>query len=139
MLLDGLSELLSGLEISREFSWTYISLVEKTIGIITNIVCKLGYCINVDDIAEMLGEIAVEAERDIDAHAWAVPIFVGSAQTYLLSAEMNHGRGLIGAAGFGAMHRAKKVYNTNRVGRTSDFAREIKKLDISRGRYVLSS
>lgn len=134
MLLDGLPKLLSDLGISREFSWTYTSLIEKTIGLVTSVICKLGYCINVNDIAEMLGEIVVEAERDIDAHAWAVPVFVGSAQTYLLSAEMNHGKGLLGAPGFGSMHRAKKVYNTNRLGRTSDFTREIKKLDNSRGR-----
>jgi hypothetical protein len=136
MLLDEIPELLSSLGISREFSWTYTSLIEKTMGIITKIVCKLGYCIKVNDIAEMLGEIAVEAERDIYAHAWAVLVFVSSAQTYLLSAEMNHGKGLGGAPGFGAMHRARKVYNTNRVARTSDFAREIKGVDNSRGRYV---
>lgn len=79
-----------------------------------------------------------EAESDMLAHAWAVLVFTASAQTYLLSTEMNHGKGLEGAKGFGSMHRVKKVYSTNRVGRTHDFAREVRRVDVSKGRYVLT-
>lgn len=138
MLLDEVPKLLSALGIARTFSWTYTALIAKTMEIITKITCTLGYCIKVDDVADMLGEIAVEAETDVYAHAWGVLVFIGSAQTYLLSAEMNHGKGLAGAPGFGTMHRAKKIYSTNRVARTSDFTREIKGVDNTRGRYVLS-
>ncbi|KUJ06654.1 FAD-binding domain-containing protein [Mollisia scopiformis] len=129
LLLDDMHDRLAILGIPRKFEWTTTALIGKTAEYINKLICKVGYCISVDDVASMLGEIALEAENDIFAHAWAVPIFFSSSQTYLISAEMNHGKGVEGAPGFGALHRAKKVYKTNRVARTADFAREITTLN----------
>lgn len=138
MLLSDVSERLSALGIPRKFDWSPTGLIEKSLGAVTTLACKLGYCVGFNDVANMLNEIGVEAETDIFAHAYGVICFFSIVQTYVLVGQMNHGKGLEGAPGFGTMHRAKKIWASDRVSKTTDFAREIQSLNSARQRYVKS-
>jgi len=124
-LLSDVSSRRSDLSLSRPYTFTISTLLEKTASALNKFGCLVGFCTTIPKFAASLHALSIEALSDPFAQAYGVIVLIPYLGTYMLSTQLNHGAGLENSGSFGELEKTKKVYSMNRLGIASNLAQDI--------------
>ncbi|KAK0130204.1 hypothetical protein ONS96_000728 [Cadophora gregata f. sp. sojae] len=128
MLLSSTPSLLSSLSISRPFKLTISSVLEHGSQLLVKVVCKLGYCIDLDTFVTAAARLPIESENDHDAMGYATFALMPKANVYAVGTHLVHTGAISDAPSFNTLVsdlKAKSIHSTLRMQHPYGFTQEL--------------
>jgi hypothetical protein len=113
--------------------------VDKTVGLIWQAVCMIGYCVPIDDFFDVFKNSSLSLETDPYAHVIFAFVYVSDVNLHLGCTVSHYTKDEGGSDAFENFDDLTRVYASTRVSTLKDFAAEDTKFNAAGSRHVAFS